>query len=334
MQPGFAASGGRLMSVELASELIRSGHCYSVAGDEALLRQLPAGNWIGGTIPYFLGQDGGQTTQSAVFLAPLPYSPVAPLITTYDEASLPQVCLDGPDNGFSLIVIPAFSDIHTSFARNAPDYDDMYVKPLVGWISGIHLDQMDRQTPLAVNGQTLAFERDKAVVLHMPLPANLVARIDILNLFQQGQGDSIRFGNTGFRIDDCTVNGQPMRIADYIKQHHIDTRLPLVADYHGAMVNASIKGGRDDGGMDMYAPVFEGVEYRFAAPVADYVAAFEAQMPQHQSPASFACNCILNYLYLDLEGKRIPDMWGPMTFGEIAYQLLNQTLVYLRVEPR
>jgi hypothetical protein len=27
-----------------------------------------------------------------------------------------------------------------------------------------------------------------------------------------------------------------------------------------------------------------------------------------------------------------PPMFGPMTFGEIAYQLLNQTLVYLVIE--
>lgn len=45
----------------------------------------------------------------------------------------------------------------------------------------------------------------------------------------------------------------------------------------------------------------------------------------------FACNCILNYLYSELEGKKVPTMLGPMTFGEIAYQLLNQTLVYLTI---
>jgi hypothetical protein len=32
-----------------------------------------------------------------------------------------------------------------------------------------------------------------------------------------------------------------------------------------------------------------------------------------------------------LEGKTTAGMTGPMTFGEIAYQLLNQTLVYLEV---
>ena len=34
-----------------------------------------------------------------------------------------------------------------------------------------------------------------------------------------------------------------------------------------------------------------------------------------------------------LEGRRLPGMHGPTTFGEIGYQLLNQTLVYLSLVP-
>ena len=46
---------------------------------------------------------------------------------------------------------------------------------------------------------------------------------------------------------------------------------------------------------------------------------------------SFSCNCVLNYLYAGLEGKKTGEFNGPATFGEIAYQLLNQTLVYLTI---
>ena len=45
----------------------------------------------------------------------------------------------------------------------------------------------------------------------------------------------------------------------------------------------------------------------------------------------FSCNCILNYLYGELEGKKTPPYTGPVTFGEVAYQLLNQTLVYCEI---
>ena len=48
----------------------------------------------------------------------------------------------------------------------------------------------------------------------------------------------------------------------------------------------------------------------------------------------FSCNCILNYLYGELEGKKIDNISGPITFGEIGYQLLNQTLTFLYIEDK
>jgi len=46
----------------------------------------------------------------------------------------------------------------------------------------------------------------------------------------------------------------------------------------------------------------------------------------------FSSNCILNYLYGELEGKKIKNVTGPITFGEIGYMLLNQTLTFLYIE--
>jgi hypothetical protein len=48
----------------------------------------------------------------------------------------------------------------------------------------------------------------------------------------------------------------------------------------------------------------------------------------------FSCNCVLNYLHGQLEGRHTGALLGPMTFGEIAYQLLNQTLVHVSVSRR
>ena len=52
---------------------------------------------------------------------------------------------------------------------------------------------------------------------------------------------------------------------------------------------------------------------------------------RHAHPA-FSCNCILNFLYANLEGMRTGEATGPFTFGEIAYIQLNQTLVYVTFE--
>ncbi|WP_018412425.1 DUF6976 family protein [Methyloversatilis thermotolerans] len=329
--PTTSATGGRMMGLSEATALIRSGGYFSVAGDEALLRQLPRGHWIGGTIPYFMGQDGGVTTRDQLYVSQVPGN--MPLIRFYDPISLERVCVDAPENGFSIIVMPAFSAVHSLFARNAPGYEDMFLKPLVGWVSGIHLSDIGRISPLVVNGETLEFDGERALVMHVPLPEDKYARIDIINLFTQGDGDRIRFPAKGFSATECLINGQPGNFAQYVQSRGIDTRLPLVADYSGAMINICIKSvDPAKGVVDFYAPVFDDVEYRFAAPVPDYVSAFHAALPQQTGPLGFSCNCVLNYLYCELEGKRVPSMLGPMTFGEVAYQLLNQTLVYLTVE--
>lgn len=322
----------RLMSVAEAAVLIRGGKYLSIAGDEAALCLLPQGNWIGGTIPYFMDAGGGCMSRERVFVSEVPCYDEPPLIRFYGQQSLPKLCRNAPDNGFSLVVIPGFSEIHSSFARNAPNYEDMYLKPVYGWISGIHLDDLGKATPKVVHGQTGQFSDGMAIVMEVGLPRDRFAQIDIVNLFRQGEGERIEFRETGFSTGECLIEGSPANLAEYLRDCRIDTRLPLVADCCGAQVNVSIKGvAADSSAVEFYAPVFPGQIYKVAAPVGDYVTAFQAALRTSGAPA-FSCNCILNYLYSELEGKRTADMVGPMTFGEIGYQLLNQTLVYLTIE--
>ncbi|WP_430418916.1 DUF6976 family protein [Methylibium petroleiphilum] len=325
---------GALMSVEEAGVLLRSHGRYMVAGEEALLRRLPRGRWIGGSIPYFMGQDGGRTTRDQVFVAALPgVGSLEPTLCWYDAKSLPNVCIDSPANGYSLIIIPAFSAVHSQFAREAPQYEDMYLKPLLGWIAGIHLDDLGKTVPVVVNGETGEFDGERALVMHVPLAEDQLARLDIVNLFEQGDGDRIRFTEAGFHAHDCLVNGKPVNFADYLKRNAVDTRWPLVADYSGAMVNVSFKGiDEADHRVDFYAPVFDDIEYRFARPMENYEQALVGALPADSGQVGWSCNCILNYLYSELEGKRTGPITGPMTFGEVAYQLLNQTMVVLSID--
>jgi hypothetical protein len=100
------------------------------------------------------------------------------------------------------------------------------------------------------------------------------------------------------------------------------------------MVNTSIQSVDSvTGAVRFYAPVFKGVQYRHAKIAGDYVNLFtEAASSLDSKSIYFSCNCILNYLYCNLEGKKTSTLTGPITFGEIAYQLLNQTLVYVTIE--
>jgi len=331
--PPVRPVSGTLMDLQDALVAICSGAYLTIAADEALLRRLPPGNWLAGSIPYFMAQDGGETSRQKLFVTELPTHAGTPQLRWYDAASLHKVALDAPAHGLTVLIVPAFSEVHSRFAREAPAFEDMYMKPLVGWIAGVHLDDLGQAAPVVANGQTLVFSQDRALAVHIPLPESIYPRIDILNLFRPGGGDAIRFPSTGFSAQECFVNGQLVNLAQYLTQHHIDTRLPLVADYSGAMINVSFKAvDAAAGRVDFYAPVFDDVEYRIAEPVPDYAQAFAQSLPGDALGARWSCNCILNYLYGGLEGQRTGPITGPMTFGEIAYQLLNQTMVYVNLE--
>jgi hypothetical protein len=146
-------------------------------------------------------------------------------------------------------------------------------------------------------------------------------RRSIFLIFSNKGGDIITFPEDGFSAGDVMVNGGKRNLVDYLLEKNADTCLPLVADYCGAMINISFQG------LDQTKKIVD-----FYAPVNDYVSAFEQLMPKDNvDRIAFSCNCILNYLYSNLEGKHTGGVTGPITFGEIAYQLLNQTLAYITI---
>jgi len=322
----------QLMSIEAASEMIRRGLPLSVAGPEAVLDRLPQGQWIGGTIPYFMVEEGGVVVQDErLFVTDL--SGLGQVrMGSYGPDELARISGEAPDNGVSLTIIPAASPTLRRFAAEAAGYEEAFVKPTVGWIAGVHLSELGRVTPKVYDGSTGQKYEDRAVVAHLALPEGRLALVEIVNLFEPDGGDVLRFGEVGDRVQTCLVNGETVRLADYIRSRGLaHGRLPLVGDFAGAHINVSLQTVGEDS-VSLYAPVFPGVDYHFAKPVDDYAAAFRAALAGRQlDGAVMSCNCILNFLFGELEGKAIGGVQGPVTFGEIGYQLLNQTLVVLRV---
>ncbi len=321
-----------LVEKEIVNEMIASGQPLLLAAEEEVLAQLPAGNWIAGTIPYFMTKEGGKITKDKIFVSQLPEYATKYKIQEYTADTIKNVYSDAPENGFSVIIIPASSPIHLRFALEAPDYLNFAITPLIGWISGIHLDNLGSQKPLVVNGLTTTSSDSSAVVMHVELPVGKYAEIKILNIFAEGSGDTISFLGDGFQVTDAIINGETRNFAAYIKEKELDTRLPLVANYSGAKINISFQSVNDDGTVDFYAPVFKNMEYKHAQSIENYVLSFISQMPTEDlDNIAFSCNCILNFLYSELEGKKTGGVVGPITFGEVAYQLLNQTLAYLTI---
>ncbi|WBU40852.1 MULTISPECIES: DUF6976 family protein [Marinobacter] len=321
-----------MMTPTEAAELIKAGRALAIAGDEALLATLPRGTWVGGSTPYFMTGDGGQCCRDRLFVQDLGDGDAS--VNHYDEITLRNVLEDAPENGYSIIILPAGSKVLEAYAHHAPEFPDMYLKPIVGWVSGVHLDELAQGKAVVFDGRSGECFSDRAVVLHVPLDDSLSAVVHIVNLFEAGTGPELTFEATSRAVGRCRVDGQPHNFADLVLREGRHQKLPLVADYCGAMVNVSIQSVDEQAGVvNLYAPVFEGVSYRFARPVEDYPTAFLAAMPDHAGNLVFGCNCILNYLYSELEGRTTAELTGPITFGEVAYQLLNQTAVFLTVEP-
>ncbi|WP_027185790.1 DUF6976 family protein [Desulfovibrio inopinatus] len=326
-----------IMSIDEVKGLIEKGRILLLSGDEAVLGQLPQGKWIGGTIPYFMSKKhGGISTKEMVFCTDLSDAVESANIIEYNENSLAKVYSEAPEDGFCFVLIPALSQTHLTFALNAPNYKDFGVRPLIGWITGVHLDDLGKVAPKVINGETGKFLEDAALVMQAKLPQGKAADIGIINLFEQGDGDILTFPQDGFSATDVFVNGEKQNFAEYLTKNNFDTKLPLVADYYGASVNISFQAVDTDAGeVKFYAPVFSSIRYKHAKPVGDYVNEFTEKLKSEcgldENRLLFSCNCILNYLYSELEGKKTDPMVGPITFGEIAYQLLNQTLVYLEI---
>ena len=314
--------------------LIRRGEGLLLAGDEQLLRQLPRGNWIGGTIPYFMSEAGGLVDRRHVFVNELTGGLRCNGIRHYGADEIARVYTDLLPSDVGFMIAPAWSRAHLSFALHAPNYEHFAARPLAGWIAGTHLAELKTGTPRVFDGTSGEAFDDQAVVMQVSLPRGKVAELDVLNIFQQGGGPTISFPSSGFSATAVEIDGRRRNLAEYIDEVGLDTRLPLVADCCGASVNVSFLGVDPvKAEVRFYGPVFADIPYRHARPVADYVSAFLSSLPPNLGESLvFSCNCVLNYLHSGLEGRKTGDIVGPITFGEIAYQLLNQTMVYLVVE--
>lgn len=322
-----------LCSLAEASELIKKNKILIIAGDKNLLLQLPLGNWIGGSIPYFMTEEGGVTSHEMLSVTELPDEFKVSSIKSYGDEELNSIPKDYPDNGLSFIIIPGDSKSHLAYAEYCSTWKGFYNGPIVGWISGIDLKDIGLKKPMVINGRTGDIHDESAIVMHLDLKVDKYCQINNINLFSQGQGDVITFPNTGTRIRECNINGEKKIFSKYLKDNQISGEIPLVASYHGAQINVSFKSiGTDE--VLLYAPVFKGVQYKMATAVVNYEQKFLSELKKMDSKPIFSCNCILNFVFAHLEGKKIGELVGPITFGEIAYILLNQTMVYITIQDR
>jgi len=318
-----------LIELKEAVRLINEGRTLHIAADDSLLKQLPKGKWIGGTTPYFIGEEGGIFTRDLLCVNEIDYAEEIN-VRVYGKYNIFQLVEECYDNGLAILIMPYGSEVAAKYAKEAPDVEELLMHPTLGWISGFDLETAGEAR--VYDGTTGTSYTDRAVVMYLKLPEGRTAMINMINIFEDDKTDPvIRFRENDLSVENCTVNGQEVNFAEYIRKKGIDTRMPLVADYNGSYFNISVK-SIENGRVSFYAPVFKNMDYRFAVRVDDYAAEFMRRIGEAgaRNPV-ISCNCILNYQYGELDGKRISPYTGPVTFGEVAYQLLNQTLVYCEI---
>jgi len=330
------------------AEMIRSGEILMLSGTEEMLTGLPQGNWIGGTSSYFMNENGGKKCLDKIFVMKLPGDAEMQQIKSYDSEHLLDISHDAPENGFTYLLMPFGSKAHYNYAEKTPSF----TKVTIGWIAGVSLEDIGKKTAKVFNGQNGQVSEAEALAMHCGLPKGKYATISTINIYKADTSAAVTFPTSGFEVGDCFVNDKPTNIVEYIKERGINTKAPLVthfrfgssnarksidlsnpmfADYGGNYVNISFAQMKEKTAA-LYAPVFKDVKYYFAQPVSDYMSEYQKQLKAVHGDHAFSFSCILNYTNSNLEGKVTEGMYGPFTFGEVAYQLLNQTLVYLEIK--
>jgi len=316
------------------AKLIEQDKVLLLSGHEDILKKLPKGKWIAGTSSYFMSETGGMISDKSIEVTEIPGFITDLKIKCYDATTIKDIYKEGYQNGFSIVIIPAFSETHLVFAKEVYTFEDFATKPLAGWISGINLGDKNASSPKVFSGIDTKFSDNKAVVAHFQLPANKFADVTIINTFYSDEnGDDLEFLQSGFDTETVLVNGNQMNFSEYLTNNNVNLDLPLEANYNGTIINISFKENDTNAKkVFFFAPVFKGIKYKLGKTKGDYVSEVIKLIPKDRKiDYTFSCNCILNFLKLDLDGKTIGNITGPITFGEIAYKLLNQTLVNLEI---
>ncbi len=313
-------------------ELINNNRILLLAGDETQLDQLPQGKWIAGTIPYFIDEAGCCFNTDVIHVTDITEIVEDFKIVEYDENNIGDVVANEYDNGFTVLILPALQNVMQKFSIEVQNYPNLYNNPLTGWVSGVKYENVGKDTPKVYKGNQKL--ESSGVAMHVKLPKNKIARLEIINLYEQGDGDTIRFLEDGYNSQKCLINGKEQSLYDYLTSIGRDDKLPLVANYSGAQINVSMIFDDENRNAILYAPVFTDVEYKIAKTGSiDYHKEFvEAMKGIDGSTIAFNCNCLMNYFTFDLEGKKIKNVSAPISFGEIAYHLLNQTFAYMVIE--
>src|SRR2546430_5637185 len=66
-------------------------------------------------------EEGGLTTRDSLMVQELVTDQrAAPKISVYDKETIDRVTADAPANGYTFLMMPAFSEVHLAYGKDAP----------------------------------------------------------------------------------------------------------------------------------------------------------------------------------------------------------------------
>jgi hypothetical protein len=318
-----------LITPEEASAMIRRGDRLLFAGDYALLAALPKGNWIGGTTPFFmLHPDLRVTSYDKLFVTEMPDFVKQITIQEYDYTNIKNIYNDAErlGNVVTILILPFGSKVSSEFSINATYFDNFAARPLCGWVAGRPLDTIMTEPSYVVSGIDGEAYTDIALAMHIELPDTKYAELHIFNPYKQGKGDEISFENNSVVITDALINGKKRNFAEYLREVGFDAKLPFVANYSGEMINV-VCCGMTEKEIYLSAPVFKSINYKIAE-IDDQI----NEPSLLSDKILLSITCIGNFIQPDICAQYLCKMNGPVVYGEVAYQQLNQTTVYITID--
>src|SRR5207245_1806817 len=101
----------------------------------------------------FMTADGGLQSAERLFVNEMPGT-IETTIEKYYPENLATLCCDHPGDGFTVVLLPAFSAIHEIFAKTVSDFPGLHARPLIGWVSGVALGDVGRVAPKIFDGRS------------------------------------------------------------------------------------------------------------------------------------------------------------------------------------
>jgi hypothetical protein len=323
-----------LYTKEQVVEFIKQGRIMHLCGNESTLKDLPKGNWIAGMTAYFM-DNVGKICDNKIYVDDFSFIAEECEVATFDENNISEIAKRNKyTNGFIFVVLPIDSQVYYTFANHSLEYENIYDNPVVGYVSSVLLSNYGKIQPKVAIGSEGVLHDNKAAVMYVKVSDRLRVRAEIMNLDTiDDTTPALKFPKTGFKQSDCLIDGKPGNIASYLEavKGRIGHYPQLITSQNGALVVRDVKSVNVEAGEAVFfSPAYESDIHYIVKQNNDYLATFNRRLGRKTDV--IACMSCTSYFWQGDFDYRHIDFNGVYTFGEIAYQLLNKTIVTLEVD--